>query len=53
MLNGIFRDQVQRSVLPDLSFDDSADRQPCRVACVGIILATVTAYVTLRAYVRL
>ncbi len=52
MLNGIFRDQVQRSVLPDLSFGEVLTAASVSLA-VGIILATVTAYVTLRAYVRL
>ena len=52
VLNSIFRTQVSRGVIPDLS---AGDVLLAGGACllVGVVLAAVTAAVTLRAYVRL
>jgi cell division transport system permease protein len=52
VLNSIFRTQVSRGVIPDLS---AGDVLLAGGACllIGVVLAAVTAAVTLRAYVRL
>jgi cell division transport system permease protein len=52
VLNSIFRTQVSRGVIPDLS---ASDVLLAGGACllIGVVLAAVTAAVTLRAYVRL
>jgi len=52
VLNGIFSEPVSRKVLPDLSFGDVLVASGSAIA-VGVILSMLTAYVTLRAYVRL
>jgi cell division transport system permease protein len=52
VLNGIFGHSVSHGVLPDLSLGDVLVASG-EAAAVGIVLAVVTAYVTLRAYVRL
>jgi cell division transport system permease protein len=52
VLNGIFGHSVSHGVLPDLSLGDVLVASG-EAAAVGIALAVVTAYVTLRAYVRL
>jgi len=52
VLNGIFGHSVSHGVLPDLSLNDVLIASGGS-ALVGIALAIVTAYVTLRAYVRL
>jgi cell division transport system permease protein len=52
VLNGIFGHSVSHGVLPDLSLSDVLVASG-QAAAVGIVLAIVTAYVTLRAYVRL
>lgn len=52
VLNGIFSEPVSRRVLPDLSLNDVLIASGL-AAVVGIVLATLTAYTTLRAYVRL
>ena len=52
VLNGIFGHSVSHGVLPDLSINDVLVASG-EAAAVGIVLAVVTAYVTLRAYVRL
>ena len=52
VLNGIFSEPVSRKVLPDLSFGDVLVASGSAIA-VGVVLSMVTAYVTLRAYVRL
>src|SRR5206468_3256165 len=52
VLNGIFSTPVSNKVLPDLSLGDVLIASGA-AAAVGIVLATLTAYVTLRAYVRL
>ena len=52
VLNSIFRTQVSRGVIPDLS---ASDVLLAGGACllIGVVLAAITAAVTLRAYVRL
>jgi cell division transport system permease protein len=52
VLNGIFGHSVSHGVLPDLSINDVLLASGGS-ALVGIALAIITAYVTLRAYVRL
>lgn len=52
VLNGIFGHSVSRGVLPDLSVGDVMLASATAIL-VGIGLSIVTAYVTLRAYVRL
>jgi cell division transport system permease protein len=52
VLNGIFGHSVSHGVLPDLSINDVLIASGESVL-VGVALAIVTAYVTLRAYVRL
>jgi cell division transport system permease protein len=52
VLNGIFGHSVSHGVLPDLSLNDVLIASGGS-ALVGIALAIITAYVTLRAYVRL
>jgi cell division transport system permease protein len=52
VLNGIFGHSVSHGVLPDLSVNDVLVASG-ESALVGIVLAIITAYVTLRAYVRL
>jgi cell division transport system permease protein len=52
VLNGIFGHSVSHGVLPDLSINDVLIASLESIA-VGVVLAIVTAYVTLRAYVRL
>ena len=52
VLNGIFGHSVSHGVLPDLSVNDVLVASG-ESALVGIALAIITAYVTLRAYVRL
>ena len=52
VLNGIFGHSVSHGVLPDLSINDLLIASGESVL-VGVALAIVTAYVTLRAYVRL
>jgi cell division transport system permease protein len=52
VLNGIFGHSVSHGVLPDLSINDVLIASGESVV-VGVVLAVVTAYVTLRAYVRL
>ena len=52
VLNGIFSEPVSRNVLPDLKVGDVLIASGV-AGIVGIALATATAYVTLRAYVRL
>jgi cell division transport system permease protein len=52
VLNGIFGHSVSHGVLPDLSVSDVLGASGESVL-VGIVLAIVTAYITLRAYVRL
>ena len=52
VLNSIFRTQVSRGVIPDLSVGDVLlAGGACLI--IGVVLAAVTAAVTLRAYVRL
>jgi len=52
VLNGIFGHSVSHGVLPDLSINDVLVASG-ESLLVGIVLAIITAYVTLRAYVRL
>jgi cell division transport system permease protein len=52
VLNGIFGHSVSHGVLPDLSINDVLIASGESIL-VGVVLAVVTAYVTLRAYVRL
>lgn len=52
VLNGIFGHSVSHGVLPDLSLGDVLVASGESIV-VGVVLAMVTAYVTLRAYVRL
>jgi cell division transport system permease protein len=52
VLNGIFRDSVRNQVLPDLHFTDVLTAGVISLI-VGVVLSMITAYVTLRAYVRL
>jgi len=52
VLQGIFRDQVNNRVLPDLSSNDVLIAGGVAVIA-GVILAALTAFTTLRAYVRL
>src|SRR6266567_2126256 len=52
VLNGIFSEPVSRKVLPDLSFGDVLVAGGWAIL-VGVVLSMLTAYVTLRAYVRL
>lgn len=52
VLNGIFGHSVSHGVLPDLSLNDVLIASG-ESLLVGIVLAIITAYVTLRAYVRL
>jgi cell division transport system permease protein len=52
VLNGIFSEPVSRKVLPDLSFGDVLVASGWAML-VGSVLSMLTAYVTLRAYVRL
>jgi cell division transport system permease protein len=52
VLNGIFSEPVSRKVLPDLSVNDVLIAGGSAIA-VGIVLAIITAYTTLRAYVRI
>jgi len=52
VLNGIFGQPVSHGVLPNLNINDVLLASGA-AAGVGIVLAIVTAYVTLRAYVRL
>ncbi len=52
VLNGIFSEPVSRKVLPDLSLNDVLIASGAAIG-VGIVLAILTAYVTLRAYVRI
>lgn len=52
VLNGIFGHSVSHGVLPDLSINDVLIASGESIL-VGVGLAIVTAYVTLRAYVRL
>jgi cell division transport system permease protein len=52
VLQGIFRDQVNSRVLPDLSSNDVLIAGGVAVG-VGVALAALTAFTTLRAYVRL
>jgi cell division transport system permease protein len=52
VLNGIFRDQVGRGIVPDLSNNDVLVTGGICVAA-GVALSRVTALVTLRAYVRI
>lgn len=52
VLNGIFGHSVSHGVLPDLSINDVLIASGESIV-VGAVLAIVTAYVTLRAYVRL
>jgi cell division transport system permease protein len=52
VLNGIFGHSVSHGVLPDLSVNDVLLASG-ESALVGIVLAIVTAYVTLRSYVRI
>ncbi len=52
VLNGIFSEPVSRKVLPDLSLNDVLIASGAAIA-VGIVLAVLTAYATLRAYVRI
>lgn len=52
VLNGIFGHSVSNGVLPDLSINDVLIASGESII-VGVVLAVVTAYVTLRAYVRL
>ena len=52
VLNGIFRDSVRNQVLPDLTFGNVLTAGVISLV-IGVVLAMVTAYITLRAYVRL
>jgi cell division transport system permease protein len=52
VLNGIFGHSVSHGVLPDLSINDVLIASGESIL-IGVVLAVVTAYVTLRAYVRL
>src|SRR6266496_209762 len=52
VLNGIFSEPVSRKVLPDLGLSDVLIASGASIA-FGIVLAVLTAYVTLRSYVRL
>ncbi len=52
VLNGIFRDSVRNQVLPDLHWGDVVVAGGTSLI-IGVALAMITAYVTLRAYVRL
>jgi cell division transport system permease protein len=52
VLNGIFGHSVSHGVLPDLSINDVIIASGESIL-IGVVLAIVTAYVTLRAYVRL
>jgi cell division transport system permease protein len=52
VLNGIFGHSVSHGVLPDLSVNDVLVASG-ESALIGIVLAIVTAYVTLRSYVRI
>jgi cell division transport system permease protein len=52
VLNGIFSEPVSRKVLPDLSLGDVLVASGASIV-FGIVLAIITAYVTLRAYVRI
>lgn len=52
VLNGIFGHSVSNGVLPDLSINDVLIASGESIL-VGVALAVVTAYVTLRTYVRL
>jgi cell division transport system permease protein len=52
VLNGIFSEPVSRKVLPDLGVGDVLIAGGASIA-FGIVLAVVTAYATLRAYVRI
>jgi len=52
VLNGIFGHSVSHGVLPDLSINDVLIASGESIL-IGVVLAIVTAYVTLRAYVRL
>jgi cell division transport system permease protein len=52
VLNGIFRDQVGRGIVPDLSINDVLLAGGiCLIA--SVVLSAITAVVTLRAYVRI
>jgi cell division transport system permease protein len=51
LLNGIFHPQVSRGIVPDLSVNDVLIAGGACLG-VGVLLAAVTAFVTLRAYVR-
>lgn len=52
VLNGIFKTSVQNNVLPDLDGNDILIAGGISLI-LGVVLAMITAYVTLRAYVRL
>jgi cell division transport system permease protein len=52
VLNRIFHSSVHNQVLPDLSLNDILIAGGLSLI-VGIVLAMITAWVTLRAYVRL
>jgi cell division transport system permease protein len=52
VLNNIFRTSVHNQVLPDLNFGDVLLAGGVSLV-LGVVLAMVTAYITLRAYVRL
>jgi cell division transport system permease protein len=52
VLNSIFRTQVSRGVIPDLSASDVL-LAGSLCLLIGVVLAAITAAVTLRAYVRL
>ncbi|MEP6599778.1 MAG: permease-like cell division protein FtsX [Actinomycetota bacterium] len=52
VLNGIFKTSVQNNVLPDLNSNDILIAGGLSLI-MGIVLAMITAYITLRAYVRL
>jgi cell division transport system permease protein len=52
VLNGIFGFSVSHGVLPNLKMPDVLVASGAAIG-VGVVLATLTAYVTLRAYVRL
>jgi cell division transport system permease protein len=52
VLNGIFRSAVQRHVIPDLSTNDVLLAGGVGIFA-GIVLAALTAFATLRLYVKL
>lgn len=52
VLNGIFGQPVSHGVLPDLTLNDVLVASGAAIG-VGMVLAVITGYVTLRAYVRL